>query len=433
MNMFRMLRTRISRGAAKATIAGIITLLFLAPAFVVAQEDARAGRLSMTLSPPLFQVALAPGDEWSSTINLTNANPYELTVYASVQNFSPKGEGGGAFFYPSREMRSGGNRELASWMTLGEGPHVILPGESARIPFTVRVPKDAEPGGHYAAVLVGTQPGDSSGGAGMAVGSFLSSLFLVRIAGDVIEEGKIRDFFAERTFSDSQEATFHLRFENTGNVHIVPQGDIAIYNMFGKRRGQILINDANTFGNVLPESVRKFTFAWEGEKNFFDIGRYSAVATLIYGTESRKTEYRTTYFYVIPWIPLGSILGFLAIFAFIIRLSLRRYISRAILLERERLIGDGVRDADIPREFTLSALKRPIAEGARDMRSLVRGVPPAITGGAAPVPGRQAGRRYHAAAALFLGIIVGLGLIGWYFYQVFESERGYRVEVKKEV
>ena len=75
----------------------------------------------------------------------------------------------------------------------------------------------------------------------------------------------------------------------------------------GQERGIIPINQASQFGNVLPESIRKFTFTWKGEWSVSDIGRYTAMATLAYGSEERQFASAKTYFWVIP---VKLLLGF---------------------------------------------------------------------------------------------------------------------------
>lgn len=404
-----------------------------------------AERLVMTLTPPLYQLTLSPGTEWSSTLHLKNENDYPLSLFATIKNFRASGESGTVLF----DGESNGTpnaHELASWITIPKGTFTAPTRSSAVIPFTISVPADAEPGGHYAAILVGSQPGDLSGGAGMSVGSLLSALFLVRITGDVIEDGEIVDFFSERFVVESQEALLHIRFENRGNVHLVPVGDVVITNMFGRERGRIIINDENSFGNVLPGTTRKFSFQWKGERNFFDIGRYTALATLAYGEDGRKTVFRSTHIWVIPWMPLALICSFLIFFVWFVRRVLRRYIDNAILLERERLLGvhdhaelmeieertSGDRGGAfaIPK-ISLGVLRRPIERGLSELRSAKAGSPMRQSRGSAQAY-LMFMRQYRTFFISLLIVLCGFSTIGWYFYQVFEEERSYRMTIKKE-
>jgi len=291
--------------------------------------------MTLTLTPPIFQLNLAPGDVIRSYLKIVNGNTYDVTLHSSVENFQPKGESGAPIF-DQASATNPNPRTLASWITLGEKSTFAHAGNTVTIPFTVHIPKDAEPGGHYAGILVGTSPMEKIPGSGIGVGSFLSSLILVRVAGDVNETGAIRDFFADPWFVEAHNASFTLRFENKGNVHLIPQGEIVIYNMWGKERGKIAINDTNTFGNVLPGSTRKFTFDWEGEAHPFDIGRYKAVTTLAYGADGRHTVFRTAYFWVVPWKEMLMVLAGLALLVLLIGWSVRRYVRKVIQMEKEK-------------------------------------------------------------------------------------------------
>ncbi|MCL9972076.1 MAG: hypothetical protein NBV63_01570 [Candidatus Pacebacteria bacterium] len=344
-----------------------LTLIVLAPYGAYGAEDS----ITVSVTPPLFQLSISPGETWSSSLKIVNTNPYDVTYYTSVVNFQPSGEAGTGTFEPiiaDFGTTSLSARTLAQWIDIAPDPVTATRGQSVEIPFTVRVPTDAEPGGHYAAVLVGTKPpAQTEAGSRVSVSSYVSSLFFVKVAGDVVEEARIREFVSDRAFYESPDARFLLRFENLGSVHVRPAGDIVIYNMWGKERGRVAINQKTTFGNVLPKSVRRYTFDWSTEFSPLDIGRYSATVTLVYGSDARKTVTATTYFWVVPVLPVaatvGGVISFLLFFSYLIR----RYIRRVIELER---VVHGTVDSVPVQEIArpLAAFTRPLQEGVVDLR-----------------------------------------------------------------
>lgn len=259
-------------------------------------------------------------------------NDYPLTVYPQAVNFAPMGEDGRGDLIPVFSEETQG-QTLAEWITVPAEPIVIEPQGTKEIPIAVAVPANAAPGGHYAAILVGTKPPTEANDLSQVqTAQFVTSLFFVRIAGDVIEDGDIREFTAEKAIVKKPEASLFMRFENTGNVHVQPQGDIKIYNMWGKERGYIPINQQTHFGNVLPNSIRKFSFTWTGDTGTYDMGRYKAIATLGYGEDGKKFVTSTTYFWVIPYT---TILVTVVILIVGIKLTLwliRRYINRMLAL-----------------------------------------------------------------------------------------------------
>lgn len=330
-----------------------IGLVMFLPSIIEAEEG-----LTLTVTPPLFQLTIGPGEFWSSSLKVVNTNSYDLTLYASVMNFEANGEGGGGKFIPIIEDDSEESvNSLAQWIEVSKKPIFVSKEKSVEIPFSVRIPKDAPPGGHYAAILVGTQPlSGKSEGPVIRVSSLISSLLFVNIKGDIREEGNIREFSSEKTFYQEPKVDFTLRFENIGNVHLQPQGDITIYNMWGKERGKILINQKSHFGNVLPKSVREFVFKWRGENNLFEVGRYKAITTLSFGKEARQNIFRATYFWVVPLKPTLGILGSFIAFILFMAWAIRAYIKKALEMEKGR-IG-------------LEILSRPIKEGVIDLRKI---------------------------------------------------------------
>lgn len=311
-------------------IAGIIGSLAVLFGYSISKVLGVSDKLTLTITPPLFQMTISPGEVWRSSLKIVNTNPYDLTVYASTINFEVSGEEGQGRFVPILESDAN-NYSLAKWIEITADPIFIPEGKSVDISFTVRIPKDAEAGGHYAAILVGTRPqNENANGVNVLVSSQVSSLFLARVNGDVREEGYIREFKVSRTFYEKLDIDFILRFENTGNVHLKPQGEIEIFDMWGSKMGKIFINEKSDFGNVLPRSVRKFIFNWQRDFNFLEVGRFKAVASISYGEDARQNVSRVVYFWILPSkLLLGMVISFLVFILIIIFLT-RLYIKRSL-------------------------------------------------------------------------------------------------------
>jgi hypothetical protein len=461
------LRSDLSLGRSYLEGVGCLFVFFLlgflfSPSFAFAQTSADANSLTLTLVPPIFQVTQVPGTEWRSMLRVVNGNPYDIVISATVTDFHPDGETGNAVLEHIPPGDASDTHRMSGWIDISKEQTIIRRGKTGEVPFTIRVPVNADPGGHYAAILVATSPAGQVAGTGTSVSSAITSLLFMRVPGDVIEEGIIRDFYATESFMQRASGSFVIRFENKGNVHLVPQGEIVITNMWGKERGKIIINEHNTFGNVLPLSTRKFAFDWSGESNIFEFGRYKALATLAYGEDGRKNAFRATYFWVIPIVPAISVLGSMIAFFWFMSWSLRRYIRRALLLERARL---GITD-DAPSgksnvrqttrvsqqpAVTLEVLSRPLVLGVRDLKQpdvahvVIPGkIPPAHLVIPASEPESRLNKshptslyiewlkRYRAFLLFLLVFMIGITLICWYFVEVFQSERAYQVKEVRE-
>lgn len=413
--------------------------------------------MTFTITPPIFQVNLDPGQTWSSSIRVVNGNPYTITVYANPTPFEPEGEEGRPRIVLSENTFGGEVPEgFASWIRLSQDP-IVIPGEqTAEIPFTVVVPQDAAPGGHYAAVLIGNRPPQSTvEGGTVNVASTIASLFFLTVSGDVVEKGRIRDFVTEKSLYEVPEARFSLRFENQGNVHLQPQGNITIYNMFGKKRGHVPLNQGKQFGNVLPGSIRKFSFSWKAESGTWDIGRYKAEATLGYGKDAKQFAASTVYFYVLPVIPLIEIVGGLLAFVFFLFWGIRAYVRRALALETARYgahVAPLPRSTRIPDELggaaaaeakptlELRSLMRPLQAGMVDLRQIGRSAPtrsvvPELHGregtpeGQAPLGLLEFVSKYRFFFIFLLVVAVVWLVASAFLSDVLTYERAYEIQV----
>jgi hypothetical protein len=306
----------------------LLLLCGLFPAVLQAQDA-----LSISISPTLYEMSASPGQEWSSSVKIINSNPYELVISADVVNFAPVGEGGQGTFIPIFTSEEEG-QTFAEWISISDSSITIPPEQTVQVPFSIKVPIDAPPGGHSAAILVGNKSDATVNDATkVKTAQVVSSLVFLRVAGDITEKGSIREFVTEKSVYETPEVTFNLRFENSGNVHLQPRGDIKILNMWGQERGFIPVNKQSLFGNVLPESIRRYVFTWSGEWSLADMGRYTAVATLAYGESDQQFTSGETHFWVIPWrallVLVLTLVSFIWLFTWLTKLYIRKMLHMA--------------------------------------------------------------------------------------------------------
>jgi LytR cell envelope-related transcriptional attenuator len=401
-------------------------LLFITGSLAHAQES-----ITLSISPTLFDISAEPGQSWQSNLRVVNVNKYDLTVYVEVVNFAPRGEGGDGRFIPIIDG-STDNATLAEWFSITSEPVVVPAEQTKEVPFTVSVPKDASPGGHFAAILVGTRPIDKKDGESrIQTAQMVASLFFAKVAGDVIESGSIREFTTAKTYLETPEVTFSLRFENKGNVHLQPQGEIKIFNMWGHERGILPINQHSNFGNVLPESIRKFVLTWKGEWSISEFGRYRAVATLGYGTDARQFTSSETYFWVIPYkLIAGIIFGLLFFFltiSWLVRLYIRHVLAMAgINVDEARVKMTVATNGTQPKQKRGARLKfhAPIEAGILDLSNRLENSSNFRSSLKTIMLFIKQYRLFFAGLGLF---ILFLGIIIWYLINANTEHRPYEV------
>lgn len=292
----------------------LLTVVFLMPGFASAysvQQLSLGPRGDFILEPGKTEIFLKPGETTVKNISITSRIEGVSHFSIGIEDFTGSHDA-------SRAVVLLGDAEgpysLRDYLKPEITEFSLELGEKITIPVEVSIPDDAEPGGVYGAVLIKSDPRDSGDGSGQAkVVSRLGSLFLVKIEGDAKEEGSVLDFRAkspQRWFYERGPIYFEILFENTGSVHLVPYGDIQIYNTFGTLVDDLPINAYF----ALPDSLRFREVQWPQETL---LGRYTAKLSMNpgYGDDN---EIREISFWVLPWkVVLGSFVGlFFVIYLF---------------------------------------------------------------------------------------------------------------------
>lgn len=192
-------------------------------------------------------------------------------------------------------------------------------GYRARIPVTVQIPPDAEPGGRYGSVLV-TTTSVSSGPEfasnavpTSAIISRIGTLFFVTTPGDIAYAGALESFttIPDRSVFSSGPVKFSILYENTGSVHVNPSGTISIKNILGDEVGFVELDP----WYAMPQSLRFREGVWERQ---FLFGRYTAELELHRGYDD-QIDYAQVTFWVLPWQIVLPILGSIVLFILLVR------------------------------------------------------------------------------------------------------------------
>jgi hypothetical protein len=348
-----------------------VLLLFFAVSFfsfspaVLAQGDS----LALSVTPPLVNINLTPGQEIALDVTVVNNNDRPLKVYIEAVDFRDRGNGVELFRDQAISEDPGVvNMYLSRWITLSKDEVEVGPYRAEKVPFVISVPQGANPGGHYAALLIGPGAPDKKGdGAVVKVTSKISSLILARVEGKVDERGMIREFSPIKSLSSKADVGFKVRFENLGNIHLRPQGVIKVYDMFGKQKGgDVEFNYKKDYGNVLPGGDREWeNIAWHDD-DFFLFNRYKAELSMSFGEEAKQTDNRYAFFWVIDWKWLFSVIVILAIFIISLFLFVKFYVKQSVKnLQREFGVAPSRSSALKPR--TSSRARRT---GTVDLRKI---------------------------------------------------------------
>lgn len=271
----------------------------------------------LAIDPFLIETDLTPGQASQYSITLTNVTDAPLIFETSINDFVTNGRDGQPLFLPSGQQ-SDPKYSLSTWVKVTQQPNfTIVPRGQTTINFTITPPLEAELGTHYGGLLFG-QPLQQLGDQATAVQSKAGTIILARL-GKANEQGTISNFFSQRKVYQSAPINLALTFDNFGNVHTKPKGDIYIRNMFSRDVADLQVNRDALI--VLPETERDFAATWQPRWAF---GRYTAETVLYFGNP--KLELRaTTSFWVIPIVPLVAGLGIALVLIAGIYVMIKRY------------------------------------------------------------------------------------------------------------
>ena len=268
--------------------------------------------IALTITPVRLEISGDPGQILSQEMTLINERDTVETYYASYANFEAQGETGSPAFVDAKD-------DLGTWMT-APNTIVLAPKTSKIVPIKITIPKDADPGGHFAAIFWGTIP-PNTGSNSVSIGAKTGMLVLLRVNGDVNEKGGLVEFATKnkQKFYTALPVSFYYRFQNAGGDRIKPIGDIKMKDIFGITEAKVAGNPVD--GNILPNSTRKFETVWQGkdgptppeekdqggffgkvryEWRNFALGHYNAKISLNYGTKN-EVAFKAFGFWIFPW------------------------------------------------------------------------------------------------------------------------------------
>lgn len=279
---------------------------------IQAQKDAPG----ILVHPSNISMTLLPGKASSGIITLENTTNEPLHIGVVIKNFTAQGEEGAVSLTNEDTSYS-----LAKWIHVTPMTAIISEHGSQKFSYTVISPLDAEPGGHFGSVIFGTIPSPNVQQTGAAISQQVASLFLGTIPGEVQERATIDSFTPDKNFYENGPVQLSIRVKNSGQIHIIPEGEIVVVDMFGHKT--YLPFQGRT---VLPNAIRKMTVPY---KQQFLLGKYTAHLIAGYGTKNQQLN-ASTEFYAFP-VKDGLIAGVGVVVLFLLRKRLFKAL-RTILL-----------------------------------------------------------------------------------------------------
>lgn len=261
----------------------LLSLLFgcgLIFSFLIAIPlTAKAATNGIQISPLTFNLEIPKSGIGSGKIIVTNSNDDALDYVIEVENFAGVTDEGSVSFAGSE--LEGAVTSLADWFTFDAPKEGQLAAHKDKeIGFTINLPADAEPGGHYAAVFAREVRKNPDGKVVMGVASRVGVLVLISVPGETSKSAQITDFtypkFVWRGPND-----FTMKVQNTGTVHYDSPATVELKNIFG----QTTTVDMGKH-TLIPKYERLYTGKWASK---YPIGYYKVTAKTFDGANNPIT------------------------------------------------------------------------------------------------------------------------------------------------
>lgn len=296
--------------------------------------------INLTLSPTFVNLITDPGKNVDTSIRITNNNNFTEYLKIEVRTFEPSTDGNSPVIRPIRE-----GDDFADWVTFSETEFSVGSNENKVIDIEINAPETSALGYYYAFMITRQNTETDPSNASIAGGTAVLALLEVR-SDNAKRELQIEDFKPEKLFYEYLPAELKVTVRNTGNIHVIPVGDMFIDSMANKEVSTFPVNEGR--GNVLPQSTRTYSVNFddgfavrvaktdkdgnpvrdrngniEYKTNFdfskmdkFRIGKYEANVILVYDNGERDVPIQATVsFWVIPW---KIILGILVILVLVL-------------------------------------------------------------------------------------------------------------------
>lgn len=258
-----------------------------------------------TISPVITEVTINKGQTYTVPITIENPTSVATNAIPIVNDFVASSNETGE---PSIIINNNASLPTNNFIPLVDKiPDIPLgPNAQTTIDVNISVPANANPGGYYGAIrFAPTQQSGQQSNVGLTAS--VGTLFLITVPGNLIQKLTLVQLSAANSsgttggYFTGGKISLVTRLQNVGNIHVQPFGTLQVKNMFGKVVATVQVNNQQPRGNVLPNSIRRFTNSLPN--NIRLLGHYTIVASIGYGTGGGNLIVAQAGFWYLPiWL-----------------------------------------------------------------------------------------------------------------------------------
>ena len=303
---------KVLRG--KRIITGLLAgLLLMGGLMPPATASAAESVDRITLSPVAKHYLFKPGEAKKDSFNVINDgdSAYDFSVYARPYSVGSTDED-----YSPNFTAQPPNADVYQWVQFDKSQYHLKPGDSVEVKYTIRVPQNASPGGHYGVLFVETMPPANDKENSIMRRKRLGLIVYATVKGTFKTDSSSQPISIP-FFQLKPPVSASQTIANTGNGDFTVTGTMNVYDAFGTRKYQVTKDYT-----ILPDSIRKMPFEWSSAPWF---GLYKVQLTTKY---LHHIDTKTSYVLLAPlWTYL--VLGIIIIARILYALSQRKKLKDA--------------------------------------------------------------------------------------------------------
>ena len=247
----------IRRSFVALALLAILTPIF-APLSVFAAPPGADAAFNITSSPLPISLTTTPGKPVSTDLRVQNSGTQTANIKVSLLKFKSSDKTGKPLL-----IKQDPNKDtFFNWVTFSKTSFTAEPGEWNTVTMTIDPPSSAANGYYYAVLFSQDTSKTQVGPKSSKLAGATATLVLL----DVQTPGQKRQlevtaFKTDHKLYEYLPVNFTVSVKNTGNIHLIPAGDIFISRGHNKKNLAVISFNPNA-GNVLPNSTRDFNSSW---------------------------------------------------------------------------------------------------------------------------------------------------------------------------
>jgi hypothetical protein len=293
----------------RLSLGCLLAVLVLASTGIPTASAVTSGGNGLRISPVRTDLTISPGQSKTLTFNVTNVTAAPATLQGIVNDFTASADESGnpaIILNPNAYASSHSLKRFVAPIN----NFTLQAGQEQNVTVTINIPAGTAGGGYYGAVRFAPAVSAVNPGQNLSLAGSVGSLILVSVPGNIKEQLTIASFdarvngTASSFFTSNKHINATVRFQNEGNIQEAPFGKILLKSRSGKVLADYEINNTSPPGNILPDSIRRFSIPLNKVGSF---GEFKLEGNFGYGVNGQLLSASTT-FYVIPlWLIVAFI------------------------------------------------------------------------------------------------------------------------------